>query len=152
MHFFRGMRTLLVLIAALALPAFAQGSIFPSKNTQKVTRQLEPANVSEDARAFLKARMKNHAKELKALSLAVATVDLPDVQRLAQDIANQARLDPSVGPAMKLPPRFFELQDELRKNAQALADAAKDDQLSGTQEKYAAVIETCMACHAAFRK
>lgn len=152
MHILRSMRTLLVLIAALAAPAFAQGSIFPDKNTQKVIKQLEPANVSEEARAFLKTKMKNHGKELQGLSIAVATVKLPEVQRLAQDIANQPRLDPSVGPAMKMPPRFFELQEELRRNAQALADAARDNQMSGSLEKYSTMIETCMACHAAFRK
>ena len=40
---------------------------------------------------------------------------LSEVQRLALDIANEPRLDPSAGAAEKLPPRFFELQDVLKK-------------------------------------
>ncbi len=145
------MRTSLLLVAALAAPAFAQGSIFPDANTKKAAKQLEWGTVSEESKAFLKSKMKHHGKELKDLSIAVATVRLPEVQRLAQDIANQPRLDATSGPAMKLPPRFFELQDELRKNAQALSDAAKANEMSGTHEKFSLVMENCMSCHAAFK-
>lgn len=146
------MRPLLVLIALVAAPAFAQGSIFPTPSTKKAAKQLELANVSEESKTFLRTKMKNHGKELQELALAVATVRLPDVQRLAQDIANQPRLDSSSGPAMKLPARFFELQDDLRKNAQALSDSAKANDASVTHEKFSQVMENCMACHAAFKK
>ena len=143
------MRTLL-LVAALAAPAFAQGSIFPDTNTRNAARQLEPKEVSAEARALLKTKMKNHAKEAQQLSLAVALVRLPEVARLAQDIAVEPRLDPAAGSAAKLPPRFFELQDELRKRATALSEAAKANEMSGTLERYTALVENCMACHAAF--
>ncbi len=143
------MRTLL-LVAALAAPAFAQGSIFPDKNTQNAARQLDPKAVSFEARAFLKLKMKAHAKEAQQLALAVALVRLPEVARLAQDIALEPRLDPAAGSAAKLPPRFFELQDELRKRATALSEAAKANEMSGTLERYSALVENCMACHAAF--
>lgn len=140
----------LFLIAALAVPAFAQGSIFPDKNLKKAARQLEPSTISQDARALLKLKMKSHAKEAEKLSLAVATVRLAEVQRLAKDISLEPRLDPAAGAAVKLPPRFFELQDELKTRATALSDAAGDGQLSGTLERYGQLVENCMACHAAF--
>lgn len=140
----------LFLIAALAVPAFAQGSIFPDKNLKKAARQLEPSTISEDARALLKLKMKSHAKEAEKLSLAVATVRLAEVQRLAKDISLEPRLDPAAGAAVKLPPRFFELQDELKTRATALSEAAGDGQLSGTLERYGQLVENCMACHAAF--
>lgn len=145
----KGMRALL-LIAALAAPAFAQGSIFPDKNLKKAARQLEASTISEDGRALLKQKMKSHAKEAEKLSVAVATVRLAEVQRLAQDIALEPRLDPAAGAAVKLPPRFFELQDELRKRSEALSEAARANELSGTLEKYGQLVETCTACHAAF--
>ena len=145
------MRTINLVVLLLAAPAFAQGSIFPDKNQKLVARQLEASAITEDVRAFLKLKMKAHAKEMKGLSVAVATVRLGEVQRLAQDIANAARLDANTGSAAKLPPRFFELQEEGKKRAQALADAAKADEMSGTLEKYSAVVENCMACHAAFK-
>ncbi|MDP2275627.1 MAG: cytochrome c [Archangium sp.] len=146
------MRTSLLLVAALALPAFAQGSIFPDPNTKKASKQLEWANVSEESKAFLKSKMKHHGKEMKDLSLAVATVRLAEVQRLAQDVANQPRLDATSGPAMKLPPMFFELQDDLRKNAQALSDAAKAKETDVLHARFSAVMENCMTCHVAFKK
>lgn len=145
------MRTILLLAALVAVPAFAQGSIFPDKATKKMARQLEASTVSEDVRAFLKLKMKNHAKEMKDLSVAVATVNLEEASQLAQDIANQPRLDPSVGAAVKLPPRFFELQALEKKSAQELAYAAKANEMSGTLEKYGQLVEHCMACHAAFK-
>ena len=145
------MRTFLLLVA-LAVPAFAQGSIFPDKNQKNAARQLEANNITEDVRAFLKLKMKAHARAMKELSVAVATVRLGEVARLAQDIANEGRLDPAVGPAAKLPPRYFELQEEGKKKAQALADTAKADEMTSTLEKYGQVVENCMACHAAFKK
>ena len=145
------MRKILLLAALVAAPAFAQGSIFPDKATRKAARQLEAVTISEDVRAFLKGKMKEHGRQVKELSVALATLRFGEVQRLAQDIANEPRIDASVGPAMKLPPRFFELQEEMKKKAQALSDAAKADQMSGSLEKYTLVVEGCMACHAAFK-
>ena len=145
------MRTILLLAALLAAPAFAQGSIFPDKNTRKAAKQLEAATISEEVRTFLKLKMKDHARQMQDLSIAVAVVNLGGVQRLAQDIANQPRLDPSTGAAAKLPARFFELQDELRKRAQALSDTGKANEMSGSLEKFGQVVETCMSCHAAFK-
>lgn len=145
------MRTILFLVALVAAPAFAQGSIFPSKTTKRLARQLEPGNVSEEVKAFLKASMKDHAKEMKDLSVAVAIVNFADTQRLAQAIANQPRLDPSIGPAAKLPPRYFELQALQKKTAQDLSDVAKGNDMSATLERYSELVEHCMACHAAFK-
>ena len=145
------MRTILLLAALVAASAFAQGSIFPDKTTKKVAKQFEANSISEDVRAFLQVKMKNHAKEMKDLSVAVAVVNFVDVQKLAQDIANSPRLDPAVGPSAKLPARFFELQDLEKKGAQELADAAKAGEMTPTLEKYTQLVDHCMACHAAFK-
>lgn len=146
------MRTLLLMAAlAVAAPAFAQGSIFPNKQTKKAARQLAPSAITDDLRPFLKSKMKNHAKEMKDLSIAVSTVDLEKTARLSQEIAAEPRLDPAVGQATRLPVRFFELQDELRTRAQAVSDAAKANEMTGTHERYTALVENCMACHAAFK-
>ena len=128
----RFMRTVLLVASLVAAPALAQASIFPDANTKKAARQLELANVSEESRAFIKSKMKNHGKELRDLSIAVATLRLSEVQRLAQGMANEPRLDSSSGPAMKLPPRFFEL--------------------SATEQNFSQVMGNCIACHATFKK
>ncbi|MFZ5443473.1 MAG: cytochrome c [Myxococcota bacterium] len=144
------MRTL-ILLAVFAAPAFAQGSIFPDEATKKAARLLEPGSVSEENRAFLRTKMKDHSKEMKELSVAVATVKLSDAQRLAQAMANEPRLDRSSGAATKLPARFFELQELLRKTSQELADAAKANDLAATSTKYHQVVELCVSCHGSFK-
>lgn len=137
--------------ALFATTALAQGSIFPDEATKDAAKQFEPENVSAGSRAFLKSKMKNHMKEMKDLSLAVATVKLSEVQRLAQLVANQPRLDPATGAANQLPPRFFELQELLKKTAQDLADAGKASDLKTSLEKYQALVGQCVMCHAAFK-
>lgn len=141
----------LLLLAVFAAPAFAQGSIFPDEATKKAARLLEPGAISEENRDFLRSKMKDHSKEMKDLSVSVATVKLADVQRLAQAMANEPRLDRAVGPAAKLPARFFELQDLLRKTSQELADTAKANDMSATSLKYHQVVELCVSCHASFK-
>jgi cytochrome c556 len=139
----------MILCIAIASTAFAQESIFPTKAQKQMARHLEPATVTEESRAFLKTKMKHHAKEMKDLSVAVATVKPDDVKRLAQFIADEARLDPAVGPATKLPKRFFELQEAQKKIAGELA--ATGDDLQAMQDKYGQLVEQCVACHAAFK-
>ena len=95
LHPFRVMRTINLVVLLLAAPAFAQGSIFPDKNQKLVARQLEASAITEDVRAFLKLKMKAHAKEMKGLSVAVATVRLGEVQRLAQEDRKSTRLNSS---------------------------------------------------------
>lgn len=143
------MRTL-ILCLALAAPAFAQSSIFPSKAQKQMAKRLEPATVTEESRAFLRTKMKAHAKDMKELSLAVATANADDVKRLAKWLADEPRLDPAVGPAAKLPARFFELQEAQKKAATDLSEAAQD--VDAMQAKFGVLIEQCVACHAAFKK
>lgn len=147
------MRTplLATLVAVLALPAVAEESIFPSKATVKAAKQLEPHELSAENKTFLKGKMKNHIKDMKELSIAVAILKASEVQRLAQGIANAPRLDKSLGPASQLPDRFFELQDELKKNAQAVSDAGKANDMNAMLSTYQELIGTCVTCHASFR-
>ncbi|HEY1086070.1 MAG TPA: hypothetical protein VGE37_00195 [Archangium sp.] len=143
------MRTL-ILCLALAAPAFAQSSIFPSKAQKQMAKRLEPATVTEESRTFLRTKMKAHAKDMKELSLAVATANADDVKRLAKWLADEPRLDPAVGSAAKLPARFFELQEAQKKAATDLSEAAQD--VDAMQAKFGVLIEQCVACHAAFKK
>lgn len=146
------MRTLLVVACLCAGPALAQSSIFPSEAERANARQLAPEKVSAEARALLRSKMKSHNRELRDLSMAVVTLQFAEAARLAQLVANQPRLDRSAGPAAQLPPRFFELQDELKVNAQSLADTAKQGALEPTEAAYQKVVGTCVSCHAVFKR
>ncbi len=144
------MRLLLVL-ALLAAPAFAQGSIFPDKATNDAARKLEPDVLSEESKLFLKGKMKGHNKDMRDLSIAVAIVKMSEIERLAQGIANSPRLDPKIAQSAKLPQRFFELQELMRKTAQELSDAGKANDMVGSLEKYQQLMGHCVTCHAAFK-
>jgi hypothetical protein len=144
------MRTVL-LLSLLAVPAFAQGSIFPDKATQDAARKLEPDVVSDEARAFLKGKMKGHNKDMRDLSIAVAIAKSSEVQRLAQGLANMPRLDRAAAASVKLPERFFELQDQLRKTAQELSDAGKAEDVKLSVEKYQALVAQCVSCHLSYK-
>jgi|GEM_PF-4364573 hypothetical protein len=145
------MRTLLLLAAVFAAPAFAQGSIFPDKATKDAAKKLEPQVLADETRLFLKGKMKGHNKEMRDLTIAVATAKLSEVQRLAQGLANAPRLDRSMGQSAKLPERFFELQDLLKKTSQELSDAGKANDMNASVEKFQTLITHCVACHASFK-
>lgn len=140
---------LLIALVVLSLPALAEDA--PVIDPGKVARKLEPETLTEASRVFLKLKMKNHVKDMKELSIAVAIMKMSEVQRLAQGVANAPRLDPAVGPAAQLPNRFFELQNELKKNAQALSDAGKAGDATTVLDEYKTLITTCTTCHLSFK-
>lgn len=134
----------------LASSALAQDSIFPSKEQKEMARHIDPAAITDESRRFLKGKMKNHSKELRDLSLAVATLDFPKAGRLSQELANQPRLDPAAGPSSKLPEGFFALQNLLKQYAQNMADAARAGEADKLVDQYQYAITVCAACHASF--
>lgn len=144
------MRTFFLTIL-IAVPALAQNSIFPDKATRDAAKQLEPAELSAESRIFLKGKMKLHIKDMRDLSIAVAVINMAEVQRLAQGVANAPRLDRNMGPASLLPERFFDLQDELKKNAQTLSDAGKANDAQASLAAYQQLVSTCVTCHATFK-
>lgn len=145
------MRSLILIPLVVAAHAFAQGSIFPDKATKDAARKLEPEVVSDEARAFLKGKMKGHNKDMRDLSIAVAIAKTSEVQRLAQGLANMPRLDRTAASGAKLPERFFDLQDQLRKTAQELSDAGKAGDVPLSVEKYQALIAQCVTCHTSYK-
>ncbi len=152
LHLWETMRFLSSLLLVLsALPAFAQADIFPDKATKRAVRQLEPGTVSAENRSFLKGKMKSHNKDMRDLTIAVATLRMNEVERFAQGLANEPRLDRSMGTASKLPDRFFDVQDQLKKTAQALADAGKADNVTLVVDTFHELMAQCVACHASFK-
>jgi hypothetical protein len=98
--------------------------------------------------------MKDHKADMSALTFAVVLLDRPGAERLARSIAASPRLArPSERPDelnSLLPPRFFELQDQLRRRADDLAAAARSGDDAAMAKAYGALSETCVACHATY--
>jgi cytochrome c556 len=120
-------------------------------------KALEPAQpLPGAARAVLKSRMANHVRDMTDLVSAIMVLDYPTIANRAKAVASDANLArPLGGDATELnallPDRFFEYQDELRKNARALAAAAERMDALEVAEAYGHVSESCVRCHAVYR-
>ncbi|MDX2010367.1 MAG: cytochrome c [Myxococcaceae bacterium] len=143
-------RLILVVVSLLSLSAFAQESVFPSKEEKEMARMLEPQQMSADVKAFIKGKMKAHNKDMKDLVLAVATLKYDECRKYAQGIANAPRLDKASGQSLDLPEAFFSLQDGLRKQATALVAACEAKKPDELLSAYNQMMGTCMSCHNAF--
>lgn len=118
---------------------------------------LEPREpLPEAARAVLKSRMVDHARDMRALMSAIMVLDYPTIHGEAMAIADNANLSrPLSADATELnsllPETFFVYQDQLRRDARTLAAAA--DQLNpfDTAASYGRLSESCVRCHAAYR-
>lgn len=144
-------RPLLAILLLTSGFSFAQKSIFPDEATKKAAQQLEPAELSAETRTFLRSKMRHHDKDYRELAAAVATLRMADIERLAQGIAVAPRLDRAMGASAKLPERFFELQDTLKREAQALAAAGKAHDDTEATARFATMLAQCQSCHREFK-
>ncbi len=115
----------------------------------------EPEWLPSEAREMLSARMQRHGEEMMLLLVSVMTLSHEDTQQLAEEVAAEPRLGrPNPGEKdtinARLPARFFDLQDQLRERANAVAAAAvaKDD--GRIVRAYGQLAETCVSCHTVY--
>jgi cytochrome c556 len=115
--------------------------------------QTDP--LSQAARAAISQRMTGHANQLSQLLKAVLVLDREAVQEYANAIHDSTTLGrpvPGENDTLNssIPKRFFDLQDQLAKNAKTLSEAARrhDDVQMGTA--FGQLTATCVACHAAY--
>ncbi|MEY4543968.1 MAG: hypothetical protein RL685_163 [Pseudomonadota bacterium] len=108
-----------------------------------------------EAREVLSSRMQRHGEEMMLLLVSVMTLQHPDTEILAEHIAAEPRLGrPAKGEtgtiSAMLPPRFFELQDELQVRARAMAEMARTSDPSRIVRAYGQLAETCVSCHSVY--
>lgn len=120
-------------------------------------KSLEPAQpLPGAARAVLKSRMANHVRDMSELVSAIMVLDYPTIVDRAKAVAGDANLArPLGGDATELnallPDKFFEYQDDLRKNAGLLAAAAERMDALAVAEAYGHLSESCVRCHGVYR-
>ena len=131
----------------------------PEPKEPKARALPEPDYLPQLAREYLRRRMERHARDMQALISAVVLLDKDLARELATAIATEPRLarpevagdeDDTLNKA--LPLRFFTLQDELRLQAQKVADAAKTDDDKALATAFGRLAETCVSCHSAYLK
>lgn len=116
-----------------------------------------PDYLPESARELLRKKMARHGQDARDLMFGVTLLRYDVARATAERIASEPRLErPEAGaedePTAFLPERFFVLQDEVRRRAQAVATAAgkKDDQ--ALAESYGLLMQTCVSCYSAYLK
>ncbi|WP_373047716.1 cytochrome c [Vulgatibacter sp.] len=127
----------------------------PEKQQHDAPRMRQPAHLPAGARMLLLERMGNHRVDMTRLNFAVLFLEHETAERLARRIAAEPRLAEPVGDGgaelnSLVPPRFFELQDELKERALQLADAAARGNDGAIAKAYGSLTETCVRCHAAY--
>jgi hypothetical protein len=104
---------------------------------------------------MLSSRMQRHGEEMMLLLVSVMTLQHEDTELLAQQVAAEPRLGrPAPGEAgtinSLLPPRFFELQEELQLRARSMAEAARAKDDTRIVRAYGQLAETCVSCHSVY--
>jgi hypothetical protein len=112
--------------------------------------ELPPA-----VRALLHARMGRHAVVLRGLVEASLRLDHDGIAGAVDALLDEgalARPDPARPDLLNttVPGRFFDLQDEMREGARALAAASAVRNDAAMATSFALVASSCIRCHAAF--
>jgi cytochrome c556 len=127
--------------------------------TQAVSppRRLEaPDYLPEAARSVLRTIMASHARNMAELMSAVMVLDYPRIHATADAVASDASLArPMTREASELnallPEDFFLQQDDLRAQAQVLADSASRQSPYAVASAYGHLSESCVRCHYVYR-
>jgi hypothetical protein len=119
--------------------------------------RLEPReSMPLAARAVLKSRMVDHARDMRELMSAIMILDYPAIHGEALAIADNSNLSrPLTADATELnsqlPESFFLYQDQVRRDARTLAAAADRLNPFDTATSYGRLSESCVRCHAVYR-
>ena len=114
-----------------------------------------PTALPGPARSAVHTQMRAHADGMRALVSAVTLLDYPGVAAATKRLLAEPRIArPVSGSAEELnaslPPRFFELQDELARDLEQLQHAAAARQPDALADAFGATARTCVRCHDAY--
>jgi hypothetical protein len=146
------------LVLALSCASGAAASKAPECVTAAVTARPDLAaseGLTPEAREMLSLRMQRHGQQMMFLVVNLIILRDEEVARAADEIAAEPGLG-SVAAGIDdplnalLPPRFLELQDELRHRARGVAVAAEAEDRAQLLTAYGQLTTTCVTCHAAY--
>lgn len=137
--------------AAETPPPAAQAAAQRPAEKELGPRESLPVSV----RGALAVRMGRHGEQLTYLLADVVLLDFESAEQLADEIRSEPPLSrPLPGDTESLnallPAAFFNYQDELKKQAARLGQAAKARDRAELVKAFGSVAETCVACHSAY--
>jgi hypothetical protein len=139
-----------------ALTAIAAGLFVWLAPSRRIKRELpRPQYLSQAARGVLQHRMLRHDDAMEDLTRATLVLDFDGAVEAADRVAAEPMLArPLTGDATELnaalPPRFFELQDQLRSDARSVSAAAARRDGLVLADAFGRLTRTCVSCHALY--
>lgn len=139
----------------LAVLAACQTTPPPAEGPAPKGALPSPARLSATARRLISNRMQQHGAAMGDLVWASLFLDYKSASELAREISEQPRLArPLSRDASELnsalPPGFFDLQDELAKQAGHLATEAEARDPARLSTALGALTDTCLRCHSTY--
>lgn len=114
-----------------------------------------PEHIPQKVRTELKMRMSHHAAAMMDFVQAVALLDRPAIQSLAEPIMDGEVIAQGAAPISeddrrRLPQEFFLEQIALSTIARQLAVAATHGDEIGISDRFGSLARTCVACHSGY--
>jgi hypothetical protein len=131
--------------------------LWPSRRIADEHTMPAAARLSDAARATVRTQMHAHARGMLALASTVTVLDYEGAVAAADAVLAEPRVArPTSGDATELnaalPPRFFELQDQLRAELQAVRAAAGAHDGERLADSFGTVTVTCVRCHQTYQE
>jgi cytochrome c556 len=130
-------------------------SLAPSQRIAPDPHLNAAERLPESARAAVATQMHAHARGMLELTSAATVLDYDGVRTATQRLLEEPRIARPVGRDASelnaaLPPRFFDLQDQLRDRLQRLSHDAAARDANALAGSLAATTRTCIQCHDAY--
>lgn len=127
----------------------------PSRRIANDRHMAQPSRLAGPARTAVASQMRAHADGMRELVSEVTLLDYAAVDATTRRLLAEPQVSrPVSGNADELnaafPARFFQLQDELRGNLEALQKAAAARQPDALADAFGAASRTCVRCHDAY--
>lgn len=127
----------------------------PSRRIADDRHLAQPQRLPGPARSAVASQMRAHAAGMRELVAAVTVLDYNGVQQATARLLAEPRVArPVTGSADELnsalPDRFYQLQDELRGDLEALQKAAAERKPDALADAFGATAKSCVTCHDAY--
>jgi hypothetical protein len=148
-------RALSILSVGLALGcAGAPGAARPAGRELPLFAEA-PAPLPSWMRPIVRSQMARHRETLNELRWTAASLEFERTLELARGIAHEVHCgrpaDEAVSLGEVIPGRYLELQEELGRRAQQLAQVALGGDTHAVTRAYDGIVDACTRCHAVYR-
>jgi hypothetical protein len=125
-------------------------------HSQEPVAPTDDFGLSEDVRTLLVTEMREIAGASQAVAMSLVTGDWSSIERISEEIRDSYVMEQNLTKLQrqelqdKLPDHFKQLDFEFHARAERLGSAAAAKNAEIVAFHYYRMLETCVACHAAY--